>query len=468
MVPTTNLNAEILPTSGTIPGRVLGVISGPTVRCVIRRTFSSNVRRVLVVAGEGGNTVRSRFSRGFRLRTGLTTGRDGGSVCRSILTYSGFNGVCFLHRGRAGNLNRTILYTGGFINGRPFTILCNSSIVLSGARPYAGRLYGTCRGCNGNMINIGRIPNVTVAECYSLGARRLRNGYCAYASVVRGPGPRRVVNGFSVLNEIMLPPRVFRVLRGAPLNANGRLRLASTVGALTRARNIITIRCRNIHCSVNGGFKVLRTGVRINLRRPSAGSRLGTCVGGVTTRLSWRTRSDHVSTNLDYLQYFGVEKGVLGGFGGSGGFGNCGGGCGGDGGFGGCGGFGCCGPGGNNKCCPGGNFAPGNKRSCQRRLCCGRRTGTRQGRVHSLNGVVNYYLFLFLTIRLTTDLTLDSGSTLCRGCRDSSIFRSYFNAVFIRFLTLTIPFKLVTLVGGGHCVNSLIPTGRVPTTSFYL
>lgn len=283
MVPTTNLNAEILPTSGSIPGRVLGVISGPTVRCVIRRTTTTNVASVLVVAGHNGNTVRSRFSRSFRLRGGLRNGTTGHSLCRDILTYSSVTSVCFGHRGRAGNLTSTVCHTGDFINSRPFTVLCNSSIVSTRC-PIAGRLASICRGFNGNIMNIRRIPHRSIPGCYALSMAPLRGGIVRIRSVLRGPSLSRVVSYCSVLNEIIVPPRVFKVVRGAPPMGN-RINFATTVGALTGRNELGTISFVNGHFSVNGGLNVLGTGYRVNLHRPRLGSSFGTCLGRLISGL---------------------------------------------------------------------------------------------------------------------------------------------------------------------------------------
>lgn len=163
VVPTTNLNAHFLPNAGYAPGRVLPILSGPIVRCIIRRTLSPRrISSTVVIASPNGPRLLGCFRPSHSLR-GLLHRHNGGT-CTSTITRTNNVPISFHCRCRPGNLNRTVHSTTSTITKRGFLILLNSCI-MPGHSVYSGVLTISGRRNNTSIVTITTYSPRRIDHC---------------------------------------------------------------------------------------------------------------------------------------------------------------------------------------------------------------------------------------------------------------------------------------------------------------
>jgi UTP--glucose-1-phosphate uridylyltransferase len=260
VVPVAGLGTRFLPATKATPKVMLPVVDKPAIQYVVEEAVSAGLANVLLVTGDGQESIAEHFDRALDLEAQLAA-RGNQRALAAVRAPTELASVSYVRQDLPRGLGHAVLCAAEHVGEEPFAVLLGDDLIAEKDGLLA-RMIAARQRYGGSIVALMEIPADQVSA-YGCAAFKPTDeqDIVAVTDLVEKPDPSEAPSNWIVIGRYVCDPAIFPVLRQTPAGRGGEIQLTDALRTLAMADRDL--------CSDGGGVH----GVLFRGRRYDTGNK---------------------------------------------------------------------------------------------------------------------------------------------------------------------------------------------------
>jgi UTP--glucose-1-phosphate uridylyltransferase len=260
VVPVAGLGTRFLPATKVTPKVMMPVVDKPAIQYVVEEAVSAGLRNVLLITGEGQQSISDHFERALDLEARLAA-RGNQKALAEVRAPSELATVGYVRQDAPRGLGHAVACAEDHVGDEPFAVLLGDDLIDVKDNLLARMIEARYR-YGGSIVALMEVPYDQISS-YGCAAFKPTDDpdIVAVTDLIEKPDPSEAPSNWIVIGRYVCDPLIFPVLRDTPAGRGGEIQL-------TDALRTLAIADRN-SCSDGGGVH----GVLFRGRRYDTGNK---------------------------------------------------------------------------------------------------------------------------------------------------------------------------------------------------
>ena len=234
VVPVAGLGTRFLPATKVTPKVMMPVVDKPAIQYVVEEAVSAGLEDVLLVTGEGQQSIAEHFSRAEDLEARLTA-RGNQKALAEVIAPTELASVSFVLQDAPRGLGHAVLCGAEHVGDEPFAVMLGDDLIDM-KDDLLARMIAARKRYGGSIIALMEVP-ASQTSAYGVAAFKPTDDpdIVAITDLVEKPAEGEAPSNWIVIGRYVCDPQVFSVLRTTSPGRGGEIQLTDALRTLAIA-----------------------------------------------------------------------------------------------------------------------------------------------------------------------------------------------------------------------------------------
>ena len=234
VVPVAGLGTRFLPATKVTPKVMLPVVDKPAIQYVVEEAVSAGLSDVLLVTGDGQQSIADHFDRAHDLERRLADRGNDGALA-AVRAPSELADVSYVRQDAPRGLGHAVLCAADHVGDEPFAVLLGDDLIAA-SDDLLARMIAARQKYGGSIVALMEVPADQISA-YGCAAFKPTEdpGIVAVTDLVEKPETSEAPSNWIVIGRYVCDPAVFGVLRETPPGRGGEIQLTDALRTLAVA-----------------------------------------------------------------------------------------------------------------------------------------------------------------------------------------------------------------------------------------
>jgi len=234
VIPVAGLGTRFLPATKATPKVMMPVVDKPAIQYVVEEAASAGLRDVLLVTGDGQESIAEHFNRNYELERALEAkGND--QALAAVRAPTELAEVSYVRQHRPRGLGHAVLCGAEHVGDEPFAVLLGDDLI-SADETLMARMIEVRQRHGGSVIALMEVAEDQISA-YGVAAFKPTDDpdIVVITDLVEKPESTEAPSNWIVIGRYVCDPAIFSVLRQTPPGRGGEIQLTDALRTLAVA-----------------------------------------------------------------------------------------------------------------------------------------------------------------------------------------------------------------------------------------
>jgi UTP--glucose-1-phosphate uridylyltransferase len=234
VVPVAGLGTRFLPATKVTPKVMMPVVDKPAIQYVVEEAVSAGLSDVLLITGEGQESISDHFERAHDLEARLAA-RGNTKALAQVRAPSELAKVRYVRQDSPRGLGHAVLCAADHVGDEPFAVLLGDDLIDM-RDDLLARMIAARQRYGGSIVALMEVPRDQISA-YGCAAFKPTDDpeIVAVTDLIEKPHVSEAPSNWIVIGRYVCDPRVFSVLRETPAGRGGEIQLTDALRTLALA-----------------------------------------------------------------------------------------------------------------------------------------------------------------------------------------------------------------------------------------
>jgi UTP--glucose-1-phosphate uridylyltransferase len=231
VVPVAGLGTRFLPATKATPKALLPVVDKPAIQYVVEEAANAGLHDVLLVTGEGQQSISDHFSRAKDLEAALKA-RGNDRALAAVRAPTELASVSYVTQESPKGLGHAVLCAADHVGNEPFAVLLGDDLIGE-SQHLLDRMIAARAKYGGSVVALMEVPSDQVSA-YGCAAFTPTDepDIVAVTDLVEKPNVGEAPSNWIVIGRYVCDPAIFSVLRTTPAGRGGEIQITDALRRL--------------------------------------------------------------------------------------------------------------------------------------------------------------------------------------------------------------------------------------------
>jgi UTP--glucose-1-phosphate uridylyltransferase len=237
VIPVAGMGTRFLPATKVTPKVMLPVVDKPAIQYVVEEAASAGLNDVLLVTGEGQQSIYDHFNRAYDLEKRLAS-RGNDRALEAVRAPSELADMNYVSQDSPRGLGHAVLCAAEHVGNEPFAVLLGDDLIGMDDHLLSKMIAARAR-YGGSIIALMEVPADQVSA-YGCAAFKPTDDpeIVAVTDLVEKPPAHEAPSNWIVIGRYICDPAVFAVLRQTGPGRGGEIQLTDALRTLATSDRI--------------------------------------------------------------------------------------------------------------------------------------------------------------------------------------------------------------------------------------
>ncbi|HET9895180.1 MAG TPA: UTP--glucose-1-phosphate uridylyltransferase [Streptosporangiaceae bacterium] len=234
VIPVAGLGTRFLPATKITPKVMMPVVDKPAIQYVVEEAVSAGLEDVLLITGEGQQSIADHFERAYELEAKLTA-RGNSKALAQVRAPSELAAVSYVRQDSPRGLGHAVFCAADHVGDEPFAVMLGDDLI--GERDdLLARMIAARQRYGGSIVALMEVPPDQISS-YGCAAFKPTDDpdIVAVTDLIEKPDASEAPSNWIVIGRYICDPAVFSVLRETPAGRGGEIQLTDALRTLAVA-----------------------------------------------------------------------------------------------------------------------------------------------------------------------------------------------------------------------------------------
>jgi len=234
VVPVAGLGTRFLPATKVTPKVMMPVVDKPAIQYVVEEAVSAGLTNVLLITGEGQQSIADHFERALDLEARLAA-RGNEKALAEVRAPSELASVSYVRQDAPRGLGHAVYCAADHVGDEPFAVLLGDDLIDM-KDDLLARMIATRNRYGGSVVALMEVPPDQISA-YGCAAFKPTDDpdIVAVTDLIEKPDVNEAPSNWIVIGRYVCDPAVFSVLRETPPGRGGEIQLTDALRTLAIA-----------------------------------------------------------------------------------------------------------------------------------------------------------------------------------------------------------------------------------------
>jgi UTP--glucose-1-phosphate uridylyltransferase len=234
VIPVAGLGTRFLPATKVTPKVMMPVVDKPAIQYVVEEAVSAGLSNVLLITGEGQQSISDHFERSYDLENRLAE-RGNMQAVAEVRAPSELAQVSYVRQDVPRGLGHAVACAADHVGDEPFAVLLGDDLIDVRDNLLA-RMLAARERYGGSIIALMEVPSDQISA-YGCAAFKPTDDpeVVAVTDLIEKPDPSEAPSNWIVIGRYVCDPVIFSVLPSTPAGRGGEIQLTDALRTLAVA-----------------------------------------------------------------------------------------------------------------------------------------------------------------------------------------------------------------------------------------
>jgi UTP--glucose-1-phosphate uridylyltransferase len=234
VVPVAGLGTRFLPATKVTPKVMMPVVDKPAIQYVVEEAVSAGLEDVLLVTGDGQQSIAEHFSRAHDLEARLQA-RGNQRALAEVIAPTELAEVNYVLQDAPRGLGHAVLCGAEHVGDEPFAVLLGDDLI-DARDDLLARMIAARKRYGGSIVALMEVP-ASQTSAYGVAAFKPTDDQdiVAITDLVEKPNEGEAPSNWIVIGRYVCDPQIFSVLRNTSPGRGGEIQLTDALRTLAIA-----------------------------------------------------------------------------------------------------------------------------------------------------------------------------------------------------------------------------------------
>jgi UTP--glucose-1-phosphate uridylyltransferase len=234
VVPVAGLGTRFLPATKVTPKVMMPVVDKPAIQYVVEEAVSAGLSSVLLITGEGQQSIADHFDRALDLEERLAA-RGNAKALAEVRAPSELASVSYVRQDAPRGLGHAVYCAADHVGDEPFAVLLGDDLIDE-KDDLLARMIAARNRYGGSIIALMEVPHEQISA-YGCAAFKPTDDpdIVAVTDLIEKPHVSEAPSNWIVIGRYVCDPAIFSVLRETPPGRGGEIQLTDALRTLAIA-----------------------------------------------------------------------------------------------------------------------------------------------------------------------------------------------------------------------------------------
>ena len=234
VIPVAGLGTRFLPATKATPKVMMPIVDKPAIQYVVEEAASAGLHDVLLVTGDGQESIAEHFQRNYELERALEAkGND--EALAAVREPTELADVSYVRQPRPRGLGHAVLCGADHVGDEAFAVLLGDDLI-SAEETLLARMIEVRLRYGGSVVALMEVPADQISA-YGVAAFKPTDDpdIVVVTDLVEKPESSEAPSNWIVIGRYVCDPAIFSVLRETPPGRGGEIQLTDALRSLAVA-----------------------------------------------------------------------------------------------------------------------------------------------------------------------------------------------------------------------------------------
>jgi len=234
VIPVAGLGTRFLPATKATPKVMMPIVDKPAIQYVVEEAASAGLHDVLLVTGDGQESIAEHFQRNYELERALEAkGND--EALAAVREPTELADVSYVRQPRPRGLGHAVLCGADHVGDEAFAVLLGDDLI-SAEETLLARMIEVRLRYGGSVVALMEVPADQISA-YGVAAFKPADDpdIVVVTDLVEKPESSEAPSNWIVIGRYVCDPAIFSVLRETPPGRGGEIQLTDALRSLAVA-----------------------------------------------------------------------------------------------------------------------------------------------------------------------------------------------------------------------------------------
>jgi UTP--glucose-1-phosphate uridylyltransferase len=231
VIPVAGLGTRFLPATKATPKVMLPVVDKPAIQYVVEEAAAAGLCDVLLVTGDGQQSIADHFTRSLDLEAKLTA-RGNQRAVDAVRLPSELANVSYVRQDAPRGLGHAVLCARTHAGAEPFAVLLGDDLIDVNDK-LLDRMIAARQRFGGSIVALMEVPRAQVSAYGSAAFEPTDDpDIVRITDLVEKPDPSQAPSNWAVIGRYVCDPAIFGVLENTPAGHGGEIQITDALRTL--------------------------------------------------------------------------------------------------------------------------------------------------------------------------------------------------------------------------------------------
>jgi UTP--glucose-1-phosphate uridylyltransferase len=234
VVPVAGLGTRFLPATKVTPKVMMPVVDKPSIQYVVEEAVSAGLEDVLLVTGDGQESIAEHFSRAQDLEARLEA-RGNQRALAEVIAPTELAEVSYVRQDAPRGLGHAVLCGAEHVGDEPFAVMLGDDLI-DARDDLLARMIAARKRYGGSIVALMEVP-ASETSAYGVAAFKPTDepDIVAITDLIEKPAEGEAPSNWIVIGRYVCDPQIFSVLRNTAPGRGGEIQLTDALRTLAIA-----------------------------------------------------------------------------------------------------------------------------------------------------------------------------------------------------------------------------------------
>ncbi len=234
VVPVAGLGTRFLPATKVTPKVMMPVVDKPAIQYVVEEAVSAGLEDVLLVTGDGQQSIAEHFSRAQDLEARLRA-RGNQRALAEVIAPAELAEVSYVRQDAPRGLGHAVLCGAEHVGDEPFAVMLGDDLIDT-RDDLLARMIAARKRYGGSIVALMEVP-ASETSAYGVAAFKPTDepDIVAITDLIEKPAEGEAPSNWIVIGRYVCDPQIFSVLRNTAPGRGGEIQLTDALRTLAIA-----------------------------------------------------------------------------------------------------------------------------------------------------------------------------------------------------------------------------------------
>ncbi len=266
IIPAGGFGTRMLPATKAVPKELLPVVDKPLIQYIVEEIAGSGIEEVILITGREKGSMEDHFDTFTELELFLEK-KGKMELLEMVNRTSSLVRMVSVRQPYPMGLGHAILCAQSLINDEPFAVLLPDDLIIS-RTPCLAQLLEVFNEYGHPVVAVQAVPHEAVPQYGIIRPESMRDRLYQIKDMVEKPSLEGAPSNLAIIGRYVLPPDIFRILRGTQAGAGGEIQLTDAIKQLLPDMPVLGLEYEGKRFDAGNKVGLISANLFLGLRHP--------------------------------------------------------------------------------------------------------------------------------------------------------------------------------------------------------